>query len=609
MTKASSIWRNLTTYFVILSVLSFPLYIHRNSLISLFIVTAINILLAQGLNILTGFVGIVSIGQAGFFAIGAYSSALLMIKGGLPLVLSLPSAVVISGIIGFIVSLPSGRVRHFYLAMLTFAFGLLIYYILKEWRYVGGVNGIPSIPSPTLGNLEVFGLGIDLSRYYMIVLSVLIVVSWMLNNVIKSHIGRAMMTIQHNEPTAGVMGLRTGRIRQIAFVLSACVTGVAGVLYAHYITFLGPDSFTDMVSVYILVYAVLGGLGNLVGPFLGAGLLTILPQQLNIFAQYQLLIYGALLFFSFTLFPRGLTGILNLRTKFIRPNIIPRSEETKSSFDFAYLQTAETDNKSGTDILLETKNLTKYFGGLLALNQVNISIKKGEIHGLIGPNGSGKTTLINLITGIYKVSEGTILFEGHDVTKLSAPKIASLGLARNFQSPQLSAHLTVLESVLVGGHMHYKTNTAAVMLSTKRSRREERYFIDEAQSLLNEMGLLGIQNDLTKNLPYGKQRMVELVRSLMCHPRLLILDEPAAGLSEAEMNELALLMRKLNGIGLTIIIIEHHMEFVLNLIDSVAVLDNGSLIYAGNVEGMKASKEVQEAYLGGQQVEAIAIGS
>lgn len=608
MMRSLGKWQTWALSLLILLAVTFPFLTGSRTWTALLIVTAINIMLTQGLNILTGFVGIVSIGQAGFFAVGAYASALLMTRAALPFMVSLPLAVVLAGCVGFIVSLPSGRVRHFYLTMLTFAFGIIVYNILKEWRFVGGVNGITSIPSPTLGSLNIFGFSMTLQSYYVMVVVMLILVTWLISNIITSYIGRAMLAIQYNEMAAGVMGIWTGKIRQFCFVSSACFSGLAGVLYAHYITFLGPDSFSDMVSVYILVYAVLGGLGNLVAPFLGAGILTILPQELHIFAQYQLLIYGVLLFFSFMVFPRGIAGLMRLRTKFIRPALIPTPEQIEASFNFGYLQSADANRKQG-EVILQTKNVSKYFDGVAALDGVDLTVCKGEIHGLVGPNGSGKSTLVNVITGIYKVSAGKISFDGQDITDCAAPKIAAGGIARNFQSPQLSPHLTVLESVLLGAHMNYKATTAGVVLSSRRSRTEETFIIQEAGSLLKELELFDIRDDLTKNLPYGKQRMVELARSLLCRPRLLILDEPAAGLSEEEMDELGNLLRKLKSIGLTVIIIEHHMGFLLNLIDSVTVLDNGQLIYAGDVQGMRASTRVQQAYLGSEADGIAAIGS
>jgi branched-chain amino acid transport system permease protein len=568
-----------------------------DTFLSLLVFTMIHIILAQAINLLSGFAGIISIGQAGFYAIGGYASALLMMKGGLPFVLSVPLAVILSGLVGLIISFSAGRVRNFYLAMLTLAFGLVVFNLLKQWEFVGSTNGIPSIPSPMMNNLYLFGIPLNKNGYYILVLVTLIFVTWIINNLVKSYLGRSMMMMQQNEIAAKTLGISISFVRQFTFVVSAAITGLAGVLYAHHITFLAPEIAHDMESINILVYMVLGGWGNLVGPFLGAGFLTILPHQLQIFQEHQLLIYGIILFLSFLVFPKGIAGLLRLRTSFIKKGMIEKLDAQDNKINYS-INVTNIPNET----LLEVKGLTKHFGGVHALSNVDMQLKRGEIHGLIGPNGSGKTTMVNMITGIYDVTKGEILFQNKPISKIKGHKRTPLGISRTFQSPQLSPNLTVLESVMIGGHVNFNSSPLHVMFSLSKAKLEEKKQILEAKAILEDLGLADIENELTGNLPYGKQRLVEIARALMSSPKLLILDEPAAGLSETDMDELGHLLNRLKDLGLSILIIEHHMDFLLNLIDQVTVLDGGVKIYDGHVNGMKASKKVQDAYLGGAAI-------
>jgi branched-chain amino acid transport system permease protein len=568
-----------------------------DTFLSLLVFTMINIILAQAINLLSGFAGIISIGQAGFYGIGGYASAILMMKVGLPFVLSLPLAVIISGLVGLGISISAGRVRNFYLAMLTLAFGLVVFNLLKQWEFVGSTNGIPSIPSPMMNNLYLLGIPLNENGYYILVLITLILVTWIINNVVKSYLGRSMMMMQQNEIAAKMLGISISYTRKFTFVVSAAITGLAGALYAHHITFLSPENADDMVSINILVYMVLGGWGNLVGPFLGAGFLTILPHQLQIFQEHQFLIYGIILFLSFLVFPNGMAGLLRLRTSFIKKRMIEKSNSQEQKINYS-----QNIMNIPNETLLEVKGITKQFGGVRALSTVDMKLKRGEMHGLIGPNGSGKTTMVNMITGIYDLTEGEIFFQDKSISKIKGHKRTPLGISRTFQSPQLSPNLTVLESVMIGGHVHFQSSPVQVMLSLSKAKQEEKKQIHQARKILEDLGLADIENELTGNLPYGIQRLVEIARALMSSPKLLILDEPAAGLSEMDMDELGQLLNRLKDSGLSILIIEHHMDFLLNLIDQVTVLDGGKKIYGGHVNGMKASKKVQDAYLGGAAI-------
>ncbi len=583
--------------------------------VSLLVFTMANVLLAQSVNFLGGFAGQLSLGQGGFYAVGAYASALLMLRLDLPFWASLPSAVVIAAAVGYVVSIPAERVHHFYLAMLTLAFASVTFVVIKQWRPVtGGFSGISSIPSPTLGNLELFGFGVNLATYYLIVLAALTAVSTAQWLIVRSYYGRAMVMVSEHEIVASTLGINAGRVKHTAYTLAAALAGLGGALYAHAITFLGPESFTPVLSIDALVYAILGGVGSLIGPFLGAAFFTILPHQLQAFRENQLLIYGLILFFSYIVLPRGLAGLLPLRTRQAeRPPVarlrrntddvmadgLPRRARLPDGADGpdGNGQPATHDAPGGQSVL-EVCEASKEFVGVRALQGVSMTVRAGEIHGLIGPNGSGKTTLVNVISGIYRPDGGRVLYRGRDITALPAARRPALGVLRTFQNPQLPRRMTVLEAVLVGAHRHFAAGLVGVVATAPRARREEVAYTDRAMAVIADLGLEPVCDEVTASLPYGKQRMVELARAIVARPEVLILDEPAAGLSGGEIAELGRVLRRLREGGLTMLVIEHHMDFLLDLVQAVTVLDFGKVIFDGDPLSLQKNKAVEEAYLG-----------
>ena len=555
----------------------------------------INVLLAQSINVLTGYAGQISLGQAGFFAIGGYGSALLMIELGWPLWLSLPAGVALSMFVGLLLAIPAGRVQEFYLAMVTMAFGLVVQVIVKQSDITGGFQGLSGVHSPVLGTLTLFKVPVSERGYYYLICLMVVGASWFQVNLIRSYFGRAFVAVETSEIAAASLGISPGAYKRRAYVTSAGLAGLAGVLYAHLMAFLGFETFSLWQSASILVMAVLGGLGTFVGPFLGATVLTVLPHTLQIFQTHQLLIYGMLLLVSYVAFPRGLAGFLRNRSSFLK--MLPGPVVSGQAPAATPASRGDTVVPTGTP-LLAVEGLQKAFSGVIAVNSVSMRVGSGMIHGLIGPNGSGKTTLVNLMTGVYRLDGGAVTFGGERIDGFKLFQVARRGLVRTFQNPHIFRRLTVRENVIVGAHRHFLSGFWATVTNLGPARGEEAAMIQRADQILVQLGLADRADELAVDLPYGMQRMVDVARVMMCRPRMIILDEPAAGLSEVELEHLARVLRALRDGGVTILLIEHHLDFLLGLVDLVTVLEYGETIFEGTPAEVRRDERVIEAYLG-----------
>ena len=576
----------------------------------------INILLAQSINLLTGIAGQISLGHAGFFAIGAYGSAVLTKSAGLPVILAVPCAVALAALAGWLLAIPAGRVKEFYLAMMTAGFGLLTYEVLKEWTDVtGGVMGLSAVPSPTLKNLVVLGVRLEALDYFRVLLVVTAVVLWLLRNFVQSMHGRAFFAIQASEIAAGSIGIQPGVTKRRAYAISTAIAGLAGAFYAHLVGYLGPDSFTIQRSVEVLVMAIVGGIGTIVGPILGAMLFSWLPEKLQAFAAWQFMVYGLILMGVFLLFRKGFAGAIAEPARFVPARALREvlaaqgsagaatgAAASSASATTAPSTVATTTPAGDPDAapIVEVRDLTKRFAGLVALDGVSLALRPGRITALIGPNGSGKSTLVNVVSGIYTPSAGQVTLRGRDIGGRSNPEVAAAGLVRTFQDPRLVPSFTVRENVMLGAHLKHRGSMLAAALRTPAMMREERETIARAGEIMAIAGLTAVADQLLESLPYGYRRLTEVARALMADPEVLMLDEPAAGLSEGELGRLAEVIRWVRGRGKAVLLIEHHMDFVADLVDDVVVLDSGRVIYRGDMQGMRRDTAVIEAYLGVQ---------
>ncbi len=570
----------------------------------------LNVLLAQSINILTGIAGQISLGHAGFFAIGAYASAVLTKTHGLPVIAGIVCGTLLTALAGWFLAIPAGRVKEFYLAMMTAGFGLLCFEVIKEWTdLTGGVMGMSAVPSPTLRSLVILGWRLDGVDYFRVLLLVTAVVLWLMRNFVQSPHGRAFFAIQTSEIAAGSIGIAPGATKRRAYTISAAIAGLAGAFYAHLVGYLGPDSFNIMRSVEVLVMAIVGGIGTIVGPILGAVLFTYLPEKLQAFAAYQFMVYGLILMLVFLLFRRGFAGAIAEPARFIPTAVLRAAKAARSPGTRTAAAGAPTpaaldhgDPHSAPAIpLLEARALTMKFAGLVALDGVSLSLHKGRITALIGPNGSGKSTLVNVVSGVYTPAAGEVHFKGENIAGQPIHQIAASGVVRTFQDPRLVPSFTVRENILLGAHLRYRSGMMASALRLPAVLREELDLLRRAEEVMALAGLSDVADQLIEALPYGYRRLTEVARALMADPQVLMLDEPAAGLSEGELGRLADVIRYQKAQHKSVLLIEHHMDFVNDIVDDVVVLDSGREIYHGDMAGMRRDPAVIEAYLGIQQ--------
>ncbi len=548
----------------------------------------INILLAQSVNVLSGLAGQISLGHAGLFAAGAYGAAIAERSLGLPFLLAMPIGAALAAGVGLLLSFPAGRVKEVYLAMVTLGFGLVAFEVLREWDDVtGGMMGISGIPSPSLRTLLIGSVPILGKEYFGILLAVVCLTLWLTENLIRSRVGRSFCAVHHNELAAGSVGVNRAAAKRLAFVVSGLLAGLAGGFYANLVGYLGPDSFDLSRSINILVMAIVGGFGSTSGQVLGAALFTILPERLQIFADYQYIAYGLILTLTVTLLPRGLAGLFLPPPRFVRA---PARNDALSS--------AALVADRGAMAQLVISDVTMRFGGLVALDNVSLALAPGQITALLGPNGSGKSTLLNVVGGLYRPAAGRVTFGGRDITGLPDHAVAMAGVVRTFQDPRLVPHFTVRETLLQGAHRRHRASFGSILLAGRAARAEEAGFLAEVQSVLALTHLTHVADEVIGSLPYGVRRLADVGRALLARPRVILLDEPAAGLSEAEMEALAQLVQDMKALGLTVLLIEHHMDLVARLADQVIVLDSGQVIYRGDVDGMRKNEQVIAAYLG-----------
>ncbi|MCG6121529.1 MAG: branched-chain amino acid ABC transporter ATP-binding protein/permease [Microvirga sp.] len=556
----------------------------------------INVIFAQSINVLTGLGGQISLGHAGFFGIGAYGTAVLTKTYNLDMAVSIPTASVLAGAAGYLLSFPAGRVREVYLAMMTLGFGMIFYEVVREWVSVtGGTMGLSGVPSAALRSASILGAPLDQVGYFWVVLAVTLAVVALLSNMTRSHVGRALFAVHHNEVAAGSLGISHAATKRTAYALSGLLAGLAGAFYAHLVGYLGPESFGVHRSIEVLVIAIVGGLGSIAGQIISAAVFTYLPEALQAFAEYQFIVYGVILTFSLIVLPKGIAGLILDPPRFVRPAALAAARERKPELVW---------NDSVGRVAVTVEGLTKRFGGLTALDDVSLTLKPGNITALIGPNGSGKSTLVNVVCGIYEPTEGRVRLGETDISGLPDYKIAGMGVVRTFQDPRLVPSFTVRENLLLGAHCLVERSGVAAALALPSAMREEAAFLSEIEAVMALTGLSEYADTTVNSLPYGYCRMAEVARALMARPHTILLDEPAAGLSESEMEMLGAIIRKMKQAGLTIMLIEHHMDFLADLVDDVVVLDSGHVIYRGDLEGMRKDPAVIAAYLGQEEEEA-----
>lgn len=539
---------------------------------------ALTALACIGLNVLLGLAGQISLGHIGFMAIGAYTTVLLMEKAGWSYLAATAAGIVLVSIIGAALAMPALRVRGPYLAMVTIAFGFIVEHGTVEWKdLTGGGNGLIITNPPSIA-------GIVLSERNLAMIGVVLVAiaTWLFVRLKNSGWGYAMRAARDSEVATRSVGIDLVIVRTMAFVISAAMMAVAGSLFAPLQGYISPSSFPFLQSILLLFAVMIGGAGSAIGPIIGALLVVLLPELLSGLAEYRLLAFGLLLFAVLRLAPNGVAGLLEQIIGFVMPRARATSSAAASDPEAKLRVTASNP--------LDVSDLSIAFGGVKAVQNVTFAAEPGRVTSVIGPNGAGKTSALNLLCGFYKPNSGMVKLGARDLTGLPSHTLARAGVARTFQTTQLFGTLTIIENTLIAE----TAGKLGGLVSPLRNAESERF----ARGLLRFVGVDGDLDRPADSLPHGEKRLVEIARSLALRPKVLLLDEPAAGLSKGDKQRLTQLLRKIADLGIAVIIVEHDMSIIMALSDHIVVLDGGKRIAIGDPASVRNDPLVRKAYLG-----------
>ncbi len=548
-------------------------------------------LVAMGLVLLTGVGGLTSFGQAAFCGFGAYTTAVLTTAYGVSPWLTLPLSLLVSGVAAVLLGLVTVRLSGHYLPLGTLAWGLGLFYLFSKLQFLGRNDGISGIPPLSIGSLRMIDPG---TIYFAIWIAVLLC-ALLTMNLLDSRTGRAIRALRRGHIAAEAFGVQTPRAKLLVFIYAAVLAGLSGWLYAHLQRATNPTPFGAQAGIEYLFIAVVGGAGYVWGGVLGAAIVVVLKEILQSYLPYlfhgegqlETIVFGILLVALLQLAPTGVWPWLTARLPF---------KLNRKRPDTSLVLPPRIRATTISDALLQIEHALKKFGGVIAVNDVSFDVRAREIVALIGPNGAGKSTTFNLITGVLAPSGGTISVLGKKIDHARPQQVAKLGIARTFQHVKLVPDMSVLENVAIGAHLRGHAGAIASMFRLDRS--DEAKLLAEATRQIERVGLSEQIDQLAGSLSLGQQRIVEIARALCVDPMLLLLDEPAAGLRHMEKQQLAALLRQLRDGGMSVLLVEHDMGFVMDLADRIVVLDFGTKIAEGPPQAIKSNPEVIKAYLG-----------
>ena len=613
--KTKSILLNITAMFLLYLLITILIGTGRlnNYLTNILVTICITIIMTASLNVTTGLLGQLALGHAGFMAIGAYTSALFTKSASLSFGLSLPISLLLGGIVaalfGMLIGIPALRLRGDYLAIITLGFGEIIRVVIENLRITGGAAGLSRIPRMA----RAFSENRDVSSVIQFTL-----VFWVTALIIasiftlgRSRHGRAIISIRENEIAAEATGVPTTRYKLLAFTIAAFFAGIAGGLFAHQTSILNAKMFGFNKSIEYLVMVVLGGMGSITGSIVASIVLVSLPEMLRSLADYRLVIYSLLLILMMLFRPSGLMGTREFSMlaawenaeNLFRRVFKKREQATKMPFQPRY-------DVWESKPVMETNRLGIAFGGLKAAENIELHLMDNEIVGLIGPNGAGKTTVFNLLTGVYAPTEGQVILLGKTINGKQTHEITHAGVARTFQNIRLFRSMTAIDNVKVAFHSRMHYSPLSGILRNDKCLSEERGIDIRARELLRVFQMENLSDVPAGSLPYGQQRKLEICRALASNPKVLLLDEPAAGMNPSETMELMQTIKTIRSqFSVAILLIEHDMRLVMGICERIYVLNYGRVIAEGPPSEIQKNPEVIAAYLGTEQARATEEGA